>query len=56
MALSLSLPAVVAFPTYSVAAMLTVTLSGVLLFRERLTKRQWLAFAGVIVALVMLNI
>ena len=49
-------PAVVAFPTYSVAAMLTVTLGGVLLFRERLTKRQWLAFAGVIVALVMLNI
>ena len=49
-------PAVVAFPTYSVAAMLTVTLGGVLLFQERLTKRQWLAFAGVIVALVMLNI
>lgn len=49
-------PAVVAFPTFSVAAMLTVTLSGVLLFKERLTKRQWLAFAGVILALAMLNI
>ena len=49
-------PAVVAFPTFSVAAMLTVTLSGVLFFKERLSKRQWLAFAGVIVALALLNI
>ena len=48
--------AVVAFPTYSVATMLVVTLSGVLFFRERLNKRQWLAFGAVIAALVMLNI
>lgn len=50
------IPAVVVFPTFSVAAMLTVTLSGVLFFKERLDKRQWLAFAAVIVALVLLNI
>lgn len=50
------IPAVVVFPTYSVATMLVVTLSGVLLFKERLTTRQWVAFAGVIAALVMLNI
>ena len=49
-------PAVVAFPTFSVAAMLVVTLSGVLFFKERLSKRQWLAFGAVIAALVMLNI
>lgn len=50
------IPAVVLFPTYSVATMLVVTLCGILLFKERLEKRQWLAFAGVIVALVLLNI
>ena len=50
------IPAVVVFPTYSVSTMLVVTLSGVLFFKERLSKRQWLAFAGVIAALVMLNI
>ena len=51
-----TVPAVVAFPTFSVAAMLVVTLCGVVFFRERLSKRQWLAFAAVIAALVMLNI
>lgn len=50
------LPAVVIFPTFSVAAMLVVTLIGVIFFRERLSKRQWLAFAAVIASLVMLNI
>ena len=50
------IPAVVAFPTYSVATMLVVTVSGVLFFKERLSKRQWLAFGGVIAALAMLNI
>jgi drug/metabolite transporter (DMT)-like permease len=50
------IPAVVVFPTYSVATMLVVTLSGVLFFKERLQKQQWLAFAAVIAALVMLNI
>ena len=50
------IPAVVVFPTYSVATMLVVTLCGVLLFKERLSKQQWLAFGAVIVALVMLNI
>lgn len=50
------LPAVVVFPTFSVAAMLVVMLSGVVFFREKLDKRQWLAFGAVIAALVMLNI
>jgi multidrug transporter EmrE-like cation transporter len=50
------IPAVVVFPTFSVATMLVVTLSGVLFFKERLDKRQWIAFAAVIAALIMLNI
>ena len=50
------IPAVVVFPTYSVSTMMVVTLSGVIFFKERLVKQQWIAFAGVIAALVLLNI
>ncbi len=50
------IPAVVIFPTYSVATMLVVTMSGVLFFKERLNRRQWFAFGAVIAALIMLNI
>ena len=38
------------------ALALVVTLSGIVFFRERLEKQQWLAFAGVIAALILLNI
>ena len=50
------LPAVAVYPTFSVAALLTVTLSGVAIFRERLSKTQWAALAAIIAALVFLNI
>lgn len=50
------LPAVVVYPTVNVAAMLIVTLTGVLVFRERLRKMQWFALAAIIAALVLLNI
>ncbi|MBO5837128.1 MAG: EamA family transporter, partial [Oscillospiraceae bacterium] len=50
------LPAVVVYPTVNVAAMLIVTLVGVLVFRERLRKLQWFALAAIIAALVLLNI
>lgn len=51
-----SLPAVVVYPTYSVATMLIVTLCGVLCFRERLKVLQWCAFIAVIAALILLNL
>ena len=51
-----SVPAVIAYPTYSVGTILTVTLAGVLLFRERLSKRHWVAFAGILAALALLNL
>lgn len=50
------LPAVVVYPTVNVAAMLIVTLAGVLVFRERLRKLQWFALAAIAAALVLLNI
>ena len=48
--------AVVVYPVYSVATILTVTVTGILVFRERLDKRQWMALAMILVALVLLNI
>ena len=51
-----SLPAVIVYPVYSVATLLAVTFAGVVLFRERLIKRQWLALFLILVALVLLNI
>lgn len=50
------LPAVIVYPTFSVATILVVTLAGVCLFRERLGKRQWAALTIILAALVLLNI
>ncbi len=50
------LPAVVVYPSFSVATMLIVTLTGVAVFRERLSKVQWIALAAIIAALILLNI
>lgn len=49
------LAAVIVYPVYSVATILTVTLAGVLVFRERLEKRQWLALGIILPALILLN-
>ncbi len=50
------LPGVVVYPTYSVGTILVVTLIGVLVFKERLLKLQWIALVGILIALVMLNV
>lgn len=50
------LPAVVVYPSFSVATMLITTLVGVFFFKERLTKLQWLALAVIVAALILLNI
>lgn len=47
--------AVIAYPTYSVATMLVITLTGVLAFREKLGRRQWIALGVILVALALLN-
>lgn len=51
-----ALPAVVVYPTFSVATMLVVTLAGVLAFRERLRKNQWIALVVILAALALLNV
>lgn len=50
------LPAVIVYPTYSVATLLLVTLAGVVAFRERLKEKQWIALAIILAALVLLNV
>ena len=49
------IPAVVAFPTFSVSTMLLVTLAGTAFFREKLSKNQWIALTIILVALALLN-
>ena len=51
-----TVPAVIAYPTYSVGTILTVTLAGLLLFKERLSRRQWIALAIILCALALLNL
>lgn len=50
------LPAVVVYPTFSVATLLCITLAGVAVFKERLSKIQWVALVAIILALILLNI
>ena len=50
------LPAVVVYPTFSVATLLVVTLAGRFLFREQLNRRQRIALGMILLALIALNI
>ena len=51
-----TVPAVIAFPTFSVAVILVVALAGIVCFRERLTRKQILGGALICIALVLLNL
>ena len=50
------IPAVITYPTCNVSTLLVVTLTGILLFRETLTRRQAIALAIIPAALVLLNL
>ena len=49
-------PAVVAYPTYSVSTIIVVMAVGILCFKERITKKQWIAIGIILAALVLLNV
>jgi multidrug transporter EmrE-like cation transporter len=46
----------VVFPSFSIATMLLATLAGVVFYKERLSKLQWLALIAIVAALFLLNI
>ena len=50
------LSSVIVYPVFSVGTILVVTMTGVLAFRERLSRRQWTAVTAIMAALVLLNI
>lgn len=51
-----TVPAVIAFPTFSVAVILVVAVAGIFAFRETLQKRQVLGGVLICVALALLNL
>lgn len=51
-----SVPAVVAYPTFSVGTIVLVTVAGVLMFREKLSRRKLAALGVILVALALLNL
>lgn len=51
-----NVPAVVAYPTYSVGTIVVVALAGVAIFHEKLSRRQFAAMSMILAALVLLNI
>lgn len=51
-----TVPAVIAFPTFSVAVILVVAVAGIFVFRETLQKRQILGGVLICVALALLNL
>lgn len=48
--------AVLVYPTYSVATMITIAVAGVLIFREKISTKKMCALVLILLALVLLNI
>ncbi len=51
-----SLPAVVTYPIYNIGAIVLISLAGMLIFRERLSRRKLIGILLILAALVLLNI
>ena len=49
-------PAFITHPTYSAVSVCAVSILGVCLFREHLTKRQWIGMGIILISLILLNI
>lgn len=50
------IPAIVAYPTYSVSSIVLVSAAGVILFHEKMNGRRKAAVALVLAALLLLNL
>ena len=54
--LEAGIPAVIVYPTFSVATMVVLLVAGVVLFKEKLSRREWIGIGMILTALVFLNI
>lgn len=50
-----SVPAMITYPVYSVGSIVLITLAGVILFKEKLSKQKMVALLLVIISLILLN-
>lgn len=50
------LEAVIVFPTFSVATVVVISMTGLLVFKEKLSKKQWIGMGLILIALVFLNL
>ncbi len=48
--------AVLVYPTYSVATMITIAIAGVVMFREKISRQKLCALVLILIALVLLNV
>lgn len=51
-----TVPAVIAYPTYSVSTLVVIALAGLLFFREKLSRRHAIAMGIILVSLALLNL
>lgn len=51
-----SIPAIIIYPTRGVLVILLITLGGVMLFKEKLRKKQWVAMAVILLSVALLNL
>ena len=50
-----SVPAVIAYPVFSIGTIILTGAAGVILFREKMTAKQWTALIAIVVSLILLN-
>ena len=51
-----TIPAIIAFPIYSVGGIMVASVAGVVFFRERLSVRRWAALAIIMLSIALLNL
>ncbi len=51
-----TLPGIIVYPTFSVSALLLVSVVGVCMFKEKLSRLQWISMGMILIALALLNL
>lgn len=51
-----SVPAIIAYPTFSVSTIITVAICGLIFFHEKISRRQVMAIGLILISLLLLNI